>query len=315
MNLLDRLITNENSMTEALAGLLTYKIFRDVFVAMIAKEPCQSLDEDHVETQMIITDCGIPDLIIKNDEITILVEVKCSKSRALTDNQPESYLKWLSKQSAKDKFFILLAPSGYKHMDEYKSRLKKKSELKGIETKEIDWADILRLIEENGLDELNQNFRDFSSVLRSWFIQEPISLNRKELEVIYNSETTAAIEKLIKIVDDVISYLDKEYDVPISKSRRWWEDGEYGCYLMRNKKDILWFGIWTALWQEHGVPISLGADKNWEGASHVKQFRVNHPDCKDYEGYYYLKVEKDILESEESVQKIIDIIEKALGSC
>jgi len=303
-------------MTEVLAGLLAYKVFRDLFITMVAKKPYQSLDEDHVATQVQIENYGIPDLLISNDEITILVEVKCSQSRGLTDNQPENYLKWLSEQIANDKFFILLTPPSYKHMDEYKRRLEKNSFPKEIITKEIDWTDILRLIEENGLRELNQYFRDFSLVIRSWFIQEPIFLNRKELEVIYNPETTAAIEKLLKIVDAVIKHLRQEYDVEISKGKRWWEeDSEYGCYLQRDGNHILWFGVWTALWQDQGVPLSLGVDKRWDGVSHVEQFRVSYPDCMDYEDdYYYLKVDKDVLESEESVKKIIDKIEDVLGS-
>jgi len=247
-------------MTEALAGLLAYKVFRDAFVTMVATKPYPNLDEDCVETQVQIKDCGIPDLLISNDDITILVEVKCSQSRGLTENQPKKYLEWLIQQRTNVKILTLLSPPIYKHMEKYKRRIKCVSN--GVETKEIAWTDILMLIEDNGLNELNQNFCDFSSVLRSWFVQEPISLNRKELEVIYNQDTPAAIEKLFGIIDGVIRHLKQEYDVKESKSRRWWEeDHEYGCYLKLKKKETLWFGIWTTLWQEKGIPVSLGVDK------------------------------------------------------
>jgi len=52
-------------------------------------------------------------------------------------------------------------------------------------------------------------------------------------------------------------------------------------------------------------------DKGWKDAD---KFRKRHPDSKCFGDCCYLEIEKDMLESEESVQKIIDKIKDVWAS-
>ena len=132
----------------------------------------------------------------------------------------------------------------------------------------------------------------------------------------YDSNSAKAIRKLLTLVEDVINGLDqKGFKVGHSFNKRWWKNGEFGCYIQCNEQNVLWFGLWQDYWENSGVPLCFGVhDGKWD-ARICAEFRRLHPTCVafpsgDPNPFLVENIERDIILSDEPVTRILNILEK-----
>lgn len=193
-NIFYRVLGNEDSVTEMFCNLLMFKPFREQFLSRIlekikkihtqdkALNNLTGLTYDDIDTQIAIEE-GRPDIVILNEKIKIFIEVKITKYRELTDNQPEGYLADLGNKENANKTVALffLIPQGYYHIEEIKKRWQEWT--KGNKGKEnqpqwllwsnnieedsffIYWEDIRDIIRDSQLDALNPIFQQFTVFL------------------------------------------------------------------------------------------------------------------------------------------------------
>ena len=118
-NIFYKVAKDENSTTEIFCNLLGNKFFRDKFLEKFLDQKFISniRYEEDINTQYCSTH-GRPDLIIENETVKIIVEVKIDKYRGLTPKQPDGYLKELEESAQNNKWLIFLIPKGYVHFGE-----------------------------------------------------------------------------------------------------------------------------------------------------------------------------------------------------
>lgn len=321
-NILSFIIKNENATSDMLHALLAYKPFREVIIRVFTnnKHGADDIGWDDIDTQTSVGD-AIPDLALLGEKVNILVEVKTTSWRGLTDNQPESYLKWLIENSNADqKYFVALVPPLYYHLEELNHRIasfKSQNNFHGINIVVVSWSEILRVISENDLQLLNQYIRDFSDLLSSWYETPITRMTFEEAQLIYDHNFLAAITNLIKITEGVISGLEqKGYEVSKSFNKRWWE-GEYGGYVQYKEHDILWFGIWQKYWAKHNSPLCYGVHEGKWDSRVCQAFQGKYPSSilfppGDTTPYRIKDIGKEILLSDDPVSKILNILEECL---
>jgi hypothetical protein len=320
LNMLSYLISNENDTTKLLYALLNYKPFRDTLIRLFTDNHFEAdkISWDDVYTQCSIGGC-IPDLSIQSQKVSILIEIKTSLYCGLTDNQPESYLTWLSGNCAVgDKFFVIIIPPGYYYLNELKTRIKKFQESKKenpVTSIILTWDKVLSAIHENDLNKMNPYIQDFYNLLNSMYQSPIINFTFEEVRSMYDKNTAKAIGKLFKITDSILKELEqKGYQIEYSLNKKWWDNGEYGGYIKCENQYVLWFGIWQSYWEDSGVPLCFGIDKNWN-AQIIHEFKRLYPNSIEYPSknpYILGGVEKDILMSDDAVVKILDFLERYL---
>jgi len=112
-NLFYRVAKDENSTTEILCNLMNFKIFREKFLAIfLSPELINKISFEDFETQVRLNE-GQPDIIIENEIIKVIIEIKTEKYTTLTDNQPEGYINNLLTQKIENKWLIFILPKGY----------------------------------------------------------------------------------------------------------------------------------------------------------------------------------------------------------
>lgn len=321
-NILSYLIKNENDTTELLYALLIYKPFRESLLCILTrgKVGTNKMSWDDIYTHTAIGG-GIPDLSMLGEHANILVEVKTTPWRGLTDNQPQSYLRWLAGQeAAKPGYFVAIVPPVYYHLQELNQRITDFHDsniLNPVTTSIVTWNEILNALHESDLDQMNSYIRDFCDLLNSWYDIPVTKFTFEEVRTMYDANTAKAIRKLIKVVEDVISELEqKGYIVEYSLNKKWWE-GEYGGYVKYDNQYVLWFGLWQDYWENSGVPLCFGVqDKQWD-ARICTEFIKNHPNSirfplTDLKPFILENIEKDVILSENPVTRIFSILEKDL---
>lgn len=236
VNILSHLVKNENDTTELFSALLAYKPFREVIIRLFTKSQFGADDVfwDDIDTQ-IDTAGAKPDMSLLGEKVSILVEIKTTPCRGLTDNQPSTYLEWLADQNDnKTPFLIALIPPNYYHLNELESRIKSfnmTNNRKPVDTMILTWDTLLTAIEENELDVLNHYIGDFCTLIRSWYDAIRIKFTFEEVRAMYDSNMAEAIKKLMDTIEGVLRGLEQNgYTVSYSFNKRWWE-GEYGGYI------------------------------------------------------------------------------------
>jgi hypothetical protein len=155
-NIFDNVVTNENSMTELLCNLMRLSpAFRRALLARFLSDQCSSrISEAEIYTQEGLDGCGRPDLIIRNEEVFALIEVKVQDHCGLTRNQPDGYFEALLKDDRPRRWLVFLVPKDWPHLAFLKERLEllsaahTKSE---ITTRIVIWEDVLEVIQANML--------------------------------------------------------------------------------------------------------------------------------------------------------------------
>ena len=316
-NILSYLIDSENRTTEMLYALLSYKPFREPVVRLFteSKFGADEISWDDIETQCRIGNI-IPDMALRNDKVSVLVEVKTDWCRELTDNQPREYLKWLAGSKANgSSIFVALVPPNYKHLAELDRRInhfQSSNPNSSVRTLVVKWDQLIQVVSENDLEKLNQYIRDFCSLLKSWYEVPVTTFTPEETRLMYDKKNAVSIRKLLEIIEEVIDALkEKGYEVENSFKRRWWQEGEYGCYIKRKGKYILFFGLWQNYWEKFGQPLCYGVAEKWD-SSVCEEFRKAHPSHEKYEAYLMKNIDQLTLLSEDPVFSITKTIEKEI---
>lgn len=321
-NILSSIIKTENSTTNLLHSLLAYKPFREVIVRLFTcqKFGAEDIDWNDIDTQTFIGD-SIPDLALLGEQVSILVEIKTTSWRGLTDNQPKSYLEWLlNNNNSTKKYFVALTPPIYDHNDELKKRIElfnKEHVNNTVHILILNWTDIVNTIYNNDLQLLNQYIFDFCKLLSDWYETPKSKMTFEEAKLIYNHNFVSAISKLIKITEDVISGIeDMGYEVAKSFNKRWWE-GEYGGYVKHDGQEILWFGVWQEYWSKHDTPLCFGVHQGKWDAKICNAFQNKYPSSirfppGDTTPYQVQSISTEVMLSDDPTSTILDTLEECL---
>ena len=282
-NFLHRVVKDENSATEFFCNLLKIHVFREKFLeTFLPLSVARSIRFEDIDTQSPVGGSQ-PDMRIESGDVCILVEVKIEGLRALTPNQPERYLEYISQEDIKAKYKVLVfvLPQGYIHERELIDRLERYSKIhsivpkiaKGSYTLEnvvqwcvIYWEDIIHLISENGLERFNPFIDEFFKLLQNWYLSSPIIFNKSEVKMMFSKIIPEAIKTLNKLkgIVDSIEQKNKKFN---AKGYRSEKDGEYGIYFYNTRgESILWFGIWYECWEKMEVPLifGVGAEETYQ---------------------------------------------------
>jgi len=124
-NIFHNLVTDEDPTTELLCNLMRFAAFRRPLLARFVSDVMAAqIRYEDIETQVDLDGHGRPDLVITNDNIHALVEVKVTQHRELTDNQPDGYFSFLSKDKTPERWLVFLVPKGWQHLSPDISRLR-----------------------------------------------------------------------------------------------------------------------------------------------------------------------------------------------
>lgn len=229
---------------------------------------------------------SIPDMSLQGDDLRVIVEIKVSDWRGLTDNQPQAYLEWLKEEAANNKYFVFLTPPNYLQnlAQEYgirKNNFCTQHPLHGIRFIEINWLDLCSALDESELPYICNYSRDFKKLLQSWYLPNPIKFSRHELleSDMFSVTAASSTTKLFRLIDLIASEIERAgFNVHRSFQKRWWDDGEYGIYINCQDTEVLFLGLWTRFWQDHGCPLCIGVHHGeWPNAI-SDRFQENFPD-------------------------------------
>lgn len=318
-NIFYQLVNSENPTTELFCNLFAFKPFRDAVLErlLLPKELIETIEFEHCDTQYSLTkDTGRPDFLISNEFLQIIFEIKI-RNPGLTRNQPVGYLEYLLNGSHQHKWLILLAPSDYSYINEWKSKKDKFLEqphYPGIQTRIISWTDIIKIIEKNDFSTFNSYLKDFLELLKKRFEPEHITFTRPEVHYMFSEEIPKAIIKLFKIVDYVTDQLKLTQDIGDIMVKSTDTLDEYGAYV-KNKKDedILFYGIWYKFWIEHKKPLCFCVSEKYSPSNTVEKFsHLHNGQFIKYGRWLVCWIDQDTLSKDNNMKEIANIIESEL---
>ena len=262
-NIYHNLITDENSFTEAFVNALSddrvIEIFRNCLRSVL-KRPELDFAWGDVTTQSTGDDGSRPDVRIQNDGLELLIESKLLPTTALTQHQPESYVRGLS-ESSRTAFraLVFVVPKRYRHQDEIRKRYesldaKLKSNIGfGI----VYWEDIVAKIGHTIHDRWVQ---DLVEIMKT-FTEYRMTPMKKD-DVTHIKAAGGAFHKLIMTIENTAKILASEgYTI-----KRYIDEFGYGFDIrMKGRpKSLVYVGIFYSEWAENSEPIHLGCSDNDE---------------------------------------------------
>jgi hypothetical protein len=205
-----------------------------------------------IDTQWIHTDENltrmIPDIRIKGNGFTCLLEAKIQNSLTLNSTQRSLYHSCL--EGDDEKYFCVLVRSIAKYEHEFPSMREFAAE-KGIHLHALSWADLLSSLEKF-VEQLNDEIASevVSFLKRRFEVVTWSEEERKKIEEEWSVESFLAIRKLEKVIEQTKA---------VAEAKGYKTEGEYsapeshGFYIMSNRK----YSIWIGTWSEAKVPVSL----------------------------------------------------------
>lgn len=339
-NIFHNIIKNETSVTELFCNLMIFKPFRVLFLNIV-KEKGAEIDPEKIGYDCFETEIdlgkdekkhGRADLVLTIDEgDEYIFEIKIESWCNLTENQPESYLKYLDSDN-KRLFFII--PESYSHISEVYDRWNKCTGHLPDNIKEnniIYWEDVLERIKDAELDKLSLFIKEFVEIMDdSWFYYEDIVFTQEEIWLInlkeseeYYLMTSSSVPKLIQKIINVIDGVNQKKDY-IKQ-----DPSYYGYHIKNSDFELddeihLFFGIQYIIWEKRGNPIlievSPTSNKNIKGF--IKKIQTIIPEAcsyvdDDFEEFCYIpfNLEKHAQEENTNISKkleeeIRNVIEK-----
>lgn len=277
-NIFYKLVNDENSTTELLCNLMRFASFRCAFLARLLPGTCFSDQIEHavVDTQITLdSGNGRPDVVINDDRIYVLVEIKTDLYCTLTENQPDGYVSHLLglTKDYEERWLVFLVPKGWIYENIIKNKfrhIKADSSSSRINTSILYWEDVLEIIEESDLKELNPFFNDFHEMLVSWYRPKPIKFTKEEVDMMFTNEIPNVLEKLDELIRQIYSK-SRAYKCCQRHSGRDLCCEEKAIYFQNEKgEDIFYFGVWTTFWKDKGHPLCYGVKKDY---TNVEAFR------------------------------------------
>jgi hypothetical protein len=306
-NVFHNLVTDEDSTTELLCNLMQFAAFRRPLLTQILSEKsaAQVTFED-IDTQLDLKGSGRADIVIKNDEILALVEVKVTQFQGLTDNQPKGYFSYLLKDKTPKRWLLFLVPQAWVYLSDLEASLKSLTVSNrdgGVLSKVVFWEDVLDVIEKNDLQAMNPFLGDFYDLLVARLRPPAIVFSTREVLMLFSKEFPTALSKLDQLI---VQIKDKgsAYTSSFQRSRTLCPE-EYGLYF-RNARDdrVLWFGAWTKFWMQEGLPLCFGVDDKWPDAVR-KAFHSSYKgDTKRCEDWTLGWVTQDAWDSKNAVEQV-----------
>lgn len=270
-SLFDNLVNSENALTELLCNLFEYRQFLETFLSFIGiNEDSQNFTFD---TQISV-DSGRPDLQIMSESVIIYLENKVNNT-PLTGNQPEGYIKSLSKHKSKNKYLVFLIPKCYAHKVEIGKRSEKIKKI-DVETKIYYWEDLLDELKNIQFSDVENIISCFVELLSEWFGYDNVNFSEEEIAMLKNTGTS--MKNMCTLIDNVAYQLEKyEY-----KCRYDSDAGGEGYFILNKKRQILaWIGFWFELWAATGsVLVCLIGNMHWEKS--FKMFPEVFKDAKPF---------------------------------
>jgi hypothetical protein len=310
-------VRNENSMTELFCNYMQFKIFRDEFSKMFLNESEKAtIQYEHFSTQFTLNNNSRPDMAIINDKIDVLIEIKVDNAE-LTDNQPKSYLKYLSESTKRVKCLIFLIPKGYNSLGVWNKRAEqyflKEYKVSDIKLKVLYWTDIIKVIEKADLHLISERVNDFYELLKMKFEYKNILFDQSEVSYMYRRDIPIILTKLYAVIEEVSKhgFLDMKKEVRFDTQ-------EYAIYFKDDKGDyILYFGLWHPFWEKHSQPLCFGVEQEYYSQKAVKRFNKIHKDDLiefwDEDTLFKLcTIDENIISHEDCTSKIVDIINNEL---
>lgn len=260
-NLYYRLVTDENSFTEAFVNALSddrvIEIFRNGLRSALGRPELDFAWGD-VTTQSTGDDGSRPDVRMQNDRLELLIESKLLPTTALTQHQPESYVRGLSESSRTAfKALVFVVPKRYRHHDEIRRRYESlDAKLKSnIGFGVVFWEDIAAEIGDTIHDRWIQ---DLVEIMKT-FTEYRMTPMKKD-DVTHIKAGGGAFRKLIVTIENTAKLLASEgYTI-----ERDIDEVGYGFHVKKHKRYIVYVGILYSEWAENREPIHLGCSDNDE---------------------------------------------------
>jgi hypothetical protein len=307
-NIFYNIITNENHMTELFCNLLSFKYFRNVFLKMFLNNDNEiaNVDYENIYTQYSLLDyASRPDMAIHNDDLEILLEVKVGNT-PLTNNQPDTYLKYLENSRSTNKWMIFVIPSNYYKKNYLSRKLSDFIPMKGkINTKIIYWEQIIKEIEKNGLHLYNDYFRDFHGLLKTWYEDKKIYFNYEEVNSMVTGNIPDILIKLYEIIRKVKDNNGVGYKTHINSNSH-----EYGLYIRDEKGSlVLYVGVWYEFWKEKNHPICFGLKLDEPSKELLKIFASEQTDHYiDFKDWRMSWIDSSVMSKDNCSDDIVNII-------
>jgi hypothetical protein len=319
-NIFYNVVNDEDSTTELLCNFMRFTAFRRAFLNLFLPNNLASeVMWDAVETQVDLSGFGRADVVIQNDVLTALIEVKTTYERDLTENQPSGYLAYLSRHTrntAREPWLVFLVPGKWAHRAYLDEALQSamNSHARDVKTKVITWEQVIAIVEDNGLHSLSPALNDFSELIASQIAPKPVVFTMKEVIMLFSNEIPTALSKLRKLVDD-IQALSATYNVRPSNSK-----DEYGFYMYDAEgQKVFWFGLWLPFWQRHELPLSFGVAEKWPLTAREAFAKAYSGPTKQFDKYAAGSVPQECFASDNAVdavwqrvQPIMDAIRAAI---
>lgn len=82
----------------------------------------------------------------------------------------------------------------------------------------------------------------------------------------FSTTAANAVCKMFEFVEQIASEFERAgFTVAKNFPRRWWAS-EYGLYIKCGNATVLFLGVWTGFWKDHGCPLCIGVQNNWAPA-------------------------------------------------
>ena len=283
---------NENTTTELLCNLCCNEEYRKIILNALGIKDLKINFEDIQTQKQIPKKRKLPDIIIENNEIKIIIENKINRYYGLLKSQTEIYPKDLVK-SNKIKKLIYLIPKDYKYI----SKITNLSEKYSFVSK-VFWEDIINELEmynkEKRAEIINESITLLNKILRMnpkiIFTEEDISF-MNNVEVFRTEINTMA--KQAELFSNVIEKIIKNLNLSKIKSLACEADA-FGYYFFN---DNCFLGYSFGLLdnennEEKDCVLSLAVHKE-AITNKIKDYKDNSYYFD--EEWYFFKFPQDIL--------------------
>jgi len=248
----DSVVRKENDHTNLLRNVM--EMHPQVAASILTYLIEENVSESDAASYSFRTQCsfqgldgrGIPDLVVEGRNFRCLIEAKIDPRLDLTPAQMSGYRECF--ESTGERHLCFLVPDGWQHsksVDQVKASLQNPE----INVRKCYWRKLVETITEQ-VKSLGDPI--LIEVINFWkwrFESESMSDKEKEILDAWSGEQYTAFQKLHKTIDKARDLFDDSHDYETEFETTIWS---YGFYLKRNRKYLLFIGIWTPI----GVPLS-----------------------------------------------------------
>ena len=292
-------LTFEDVATDALAHVLqNSQTARSALRKFLNSPTFEPLPERFwVETRVDTQDCGIPDLLLRDEDGVPCVIIEAKFTAGLTDHQPVSYLSYLRRSLPKRRaaMLVFLVPESKKAHYEKKLRERCSNEDVRWETNEITypyvsiclktWRECLAVLR---APEQHEDFDIFLRDLeRMCSVAEPDKFEEmtgEEIAVIAkpNCNLAARVRNFMDLANEIARRAFTDSLKSWSKYDNAWGATWCGVYGKIANADA-WIGVDTAAWSEYGIsPIWLELQSKNRASALERQLKTLRRD----DGYF-----------------------------